>query len=308
MILFFIILFFMIFIFAVTPRAIFWPNKKMIWKPDIRKYQYQEEMLRVKDGKINLWHFYQFSGNNVVLFCHGTNGNISDRDYVVDICHTYHLNLVLFDYRGYGKSVGIFSQRNICEDAIFVYDDYARKYYPPERIFVWGESLGGSSAIYLAHQRKCAGLVIYATFSNLEDLSRRIEANPIVRFVGSMTMPFYDGLPNKKWIRKVECPILIIHSNDDDFIPISCAYDNYDAVDKQTLKQFVKIRGKHSAPEITIEQLDSIIQFLGGIGCLEKEEKERILKNLRNSGKNIGIKRGEFLTPAQEVIRQIKGS
>ena len=76
-----------------------------------------EDKLNISEGEyINAWYFKEANNRETVLFCHGNSGNISHREYMINLCRNVGVNLLLFDYRGYGNSPGSPSQKSICED------------------------------------------------------------------------------------------------------------------------------------------------------------------------------------------------
>ena len=106
-------------------KVLFFRVKKHHWKPHI---EYKNVYIKVnknsykaKPNKIHGWHFNNFPGHKTVMFCHGNSGNISHRSYIVDICHKFKLNLLIFDYRGFGESSGKPSKKNLKKDGEAAY-------------------------------------------------------------------------------------------------------------------------------------------------------------------------------------------
>lgn len=138
-------------------KVLFQPTSKHIWKPN--EYGYQDMYLKqddesgiyyVKEEKkkhhqyINIWYFEPFEHAKVVLYCHGNNDNNSHRDYVVEICNKFKLNLLLVDYRGYGKSDGRPTAEGVIDDAKSAYA-FLRKNYEASDIVIWGKPWWSSS-------------------------------------------------------------------------------------------------------------------------------------------------------------------
>lgn len=217
------------------------------------------------EDQISAWYF-NFSGkedDKTILFCHGNNANISYRKYVIDLCNFLSVNLFLFDYRGYGQSSGIPSPSSICADGLISYN-YLRTFCSPENIYVWGESLGGAAAVHIASQNVCARLICMCTFSSLDDIV--ISKQSVQRWIGialSMVVrTICDVLPNSQKISKVTCPTIVIHSTDDEVIPHACAEKLYSSIMHDD-KLFLTIKGEHSSPEITQEQMFELVRFCG---------------------------------------------
>ena len=236
-----------------------------------------------------MWYFHNFPGNKVVLFFHGNSGNISHRDYVVDICHKFELNLLIVDYRGYGKSDGIPTPRGICDDGIRAYD-FLRTKHRPDEIVVWGESLGGCAAIHVAGHRQCRSLLLLSTFSSLEDIIFHLNAPTwFTRPVGYAIKWIVDPVPSKDWINKVKCPVVIMHSVEDDLIPYENGKILYRCIDHDT-KLFIPIKGKHSSPEITDDQFKNLLKFADiDIDCCTPDMVRAMVEMLRTVAERQGL-------------------
>ena len=222
------------------------------------------ESLFPKD-KISAWYF-NFSGkenDKTILFCHGNNANISYQKYVIDLCSYLSCNLFLFDYRGYGQSTGIPSPSSICADGLVAYN-YLSSFCSPEHIYVWGESLGGAAAVHIASTQQCARLICMCTFSSLDDIviSKQCVQRWIAIALSLVVRTICDVLPNSSKISAVKCPIVVIHSTDDEIIPHACAKKLYSSI-QHNQKLFLSIRGEHSSPEITQEQMLELVRFCG---------------------------------------------
>ena len=248
------------------------------------------EKLKLKpiQDKISVWYF-NFSGkedDKTILFCHGNNANISYRKYVIDLCNFLSVNLFLFDYRGYGKSTGIPSPGSICADGMIAYN-YLRTFCSPQNIYLWGESLGGAAAVHIASQAVCARLIYMCTFSSLDDIV--VTKQSVQRWIGialsTVVKTICDVLPSSTKISGVTCPIVVIHSTDDEIIPFECALKLYSSISHDD-KLFLKIRGEHSSPEITQEQMFDLVRFCGFSQNVRKSQNgflEDWLDKLKNN-------------------------
>ena len=260
-------------------KILFYPTRKMTYKPNIsydnlyiNSYDVNdvcrgEKSEKYKDPRysyVNAWHFNNFKGRKTVIFCHGNSGNISHRKYIIDICQQFKLNLIIFDYRGFGKSSGIPSKDNVKNDGETVYK-YLRQYEKPKNIIVWGESLGGIAAVRIASKYKCRSLILLSTFSGLDDAiiytqEKDSAKRSMARLVAYMASWKLDVLPSRDVIKHVKCPVAIMHSKDDDMIPYKCAKILYRNVTHYS-RVLIPIKGTHSSPIITQEQLNQLFMF-----------------------------------------------
>jgi pimeloyl-ACP methyl ester carboxylesterase len=173
-----------------------------------------------------------------LLVCHGTGGNIM---YVLDTIELFQglgLNCLVFDYRGYGRSAGRPTEAGTYLDAQGAWDWLVReKHVPPEGIIVFGHSLGGSIAAHLAGRVRPGGLVIEGAFTSYRDMGAHLypylPVRPFARFR-------YD---TRAYLREVRCPVLVIHSREDELVPFKFGLRLFEAAPEP--KQFVEIRGGH---------------------------------------------------------------
>ncbi len=172
---------------------------------------------------INGWYFKDYGSEKTILYLHGNIGNNGHRTYVINMCKSLKINLFLVDYRGYGRSNKHPTAKGICEDAESAYR-YLSNQIGDNNIIVWGESLGGSAAVWVASQNRCRCLVLASTFSSTDDiLSQDPKAGNSSKWLAKLVAYATDTLPNKQWIKHVQSPIVILHSPNDEMIPYKCS-------------------------------------------------------------------------------------
>jgi fermentation-respiration switch protein FrsA (DUF1100 family) len=152
-----------------------------------------------------------------LLHFHGNAGNIADRVPELTLLAALGLDVLLFDYRGYGRSSGRPSEAGTYRDAraaraALLAQDGVR----PERIFYVGESLGGAVAVSLALEAPPGGLVLRSTFTSVRAMGRR--HYPLVP---SVAVP--DAYPTLERIAGLRCPLLVVHGMADEIVPLSHA-------------------------------------------------------------------------------------
>lgn len=280
-----IILVLLVLIFISVPwaerKALFFPSKKCHWKPNI---PYKEVTLKADNSeRIHGWYFNNFPHNDVVSYAHGNSGNISNRAYIIDICHKLKLNLFIFDYRGFGKSTGKPCKHNLRKDGELAYEYLTKQcHIKPQKIIIWGESLGGIPAVWTASKYPCKALILLCTFSGLDDaITYYFEPGvkqSLAYGYSNMASMRYDIMPNRKYIRNVKCPVVILHSQSDDIIPYECAKILYKNISYQH-KKLITIKGGHSSPIIRKDQLRELFEFCD-IPYEEPEDVDDMLKNL----------------------------
>ena len=223
------------------PNFIYYPSREMTATPDQLGLRFDDVWLTTADGvRINGW-FVPASTNAqiTVLFCHGNAGNIADRFEKLAILHELGVNVFLFDYRGYGRSEGKPNEQGTYRDAQAAYDYLTRTMNrEPRAIVVYGESLGSAVAVNLATKMPVAGVIIEEPFTSAADVGRKMFPYlPVSLLVRNK----YDTLSK---IARINAPLLIVHSRDDEFFPMSHAERLLASA--QEPKRLVELRGGHN--------------------------------------------------------------
>lgn len=265
---------------ALCNNILFYPTNK-IDKSKLKDEEYNDLYVSVNDPHriylpgetrydecINVWHFPHFCHrrrghcDTTILYFHGNSGNISHRDYVIDICRRFNLNLLLVDYRGYGRSDGKPNATGIYQDGEAAYH-YLTGYTDYRNIVIWGESLGGTVACHVASKYTCRALILLATFSGLEDLiDDMIEPKPLAKFVSWTVNGLVHPMKSRCYIQKIKCPVAIMHSQNDTLIPYRSAHILFDSIPHER-KVLYTIDGDHASPRISEETLKQLFAFVG---------------------------------------------
>jgi fermentation-respiration switch protein FrsA (DUF1100 family) len=153
----------------------------------------------------------------VVLFLHGNAGNIATRAGIAgDFARAANVRLLMPDYSGYGGNEGSPSEAELCADSLAAFDHLVAEGVPAKRIVVFGESIGGAPALYLARERPCAGVAVQSTFSSLSSMALRLYPwMPLGALLVS------GRFPNADWIGALDCPVLVVHGRRDRIVPFA---------------------------------------------------------------------------------------
>ena len=158
-----------------------------------------------------------------VLFMHGNAGNIGDRVQHVELLAGAGLDVLAFDYRGYGRSSGRPSEHGTYLDARAALEELRRRPgVDPERVVYVGESLGGAVALELALHAQPAALVLQSTFTSIRDMARL--HYPIVP---RAVVP--DAYPSLRLVAGLRAPLLCLHGDRDEIVPLSHAEALFEA-------------------------------------------------------------------------------
>jgi fermentation-respiration switch protein FrsA (DUF1100 family) len=125
------------------------------------------------------------------------------------------LSVFIFDYRGYGRSQGSPSEEGLYQDALGAHDYLTRtRMIRPERIILFGRSLGAAIAGEAAAQKSAAGLILESSFPSIEAVAKFHYGRLPVHWLIGAEFALIDRLP------QLSLPKLIIHGDKDDIIPI----------------------------------------------------------------------------------------
>lgn len=178
----------------------------------------EEVSLTASDGvKIHGWYLANPRAKVTLLWFHGNGGNLEDRRDMMRELSELPSNVLLIDYRGYGKSEGKPSEEGLYRDARAAYDWLLTR-TTADRIVVFGKSLGAGPACELASTLPCGGLIVQSAFTKAPDMASRVlPAFPLARYLMHTK---YDNLAK---VATIACPKLFIHSRSDEMIPFEMA-------------------------------------------------------------------------------------
>ena len=170
------------------------------------------------------WYVEAAADRPVLLWCHGNAGNIIDRLDNLRLLYQMGLSVFLFDYRGYGKSQTIRpTEKGLYNDAYAAYDYLARiRKIRPERIILFGRSLGASVAGELAAQRPAAALILESSFPSIETVAKAHYGGFPAHWLLGAEFRLVDRLSH------LSLPKLIIHGDKDEIIPMELGRHVYD--------------------------------------------------------------------------------
>lgn len=233
-------LFLLIVMYLFQSHFVFYPSKEMRYDPQDIGLTFEDLFLETEDG-LNLhgWYVPAEDSRATILFFHGNAGNISHRLESIRIFHKLGLNVLIFDYRGYGKSEGKPSEAGTYIDALTFWKYVTEiKNQPPEKIILFGRSLGGAVAAWLGARVDAGGVVLESTFTSAVDLAREIYPFLPVNALMHIQYPVSD------YLVKIQAPLLILHSIEDEIIPWHHGKKLYEAAGHP--KMMVEMRGGHN--------------------------------------------------------------
>jgi len=182
------------------------------------------------------WYVEAQADRPVILWCHGNAGNIINRLENLRELYRIGLSVFIFDYRGYGRSQGKPSEEGLYQDALGAYDYLTRtRMIRPERIVVFGRSLGAAVAGEVAVQKPAAGLILESAFPSIGAVAKFHYGGVPVHWLLGANFALIDRLP------QLSLPKLIIHGEKDDIIPLELGRQVFEAA--KPPKSFYVIEG-----------------------------------------------------------------
>ncbi len=230
-------------------RQVYVPDRVVEFTPASLDMTYTDISMTTEDGQtITGWFVPAPQGEpaDTVLFCHGNGGNIGNNIEPVHAFHKLGCNVLVFDYRGYGRSSGKPSEKGTYTDAYTAWNYLTKQQgVPPEKIIIFGQSLGGPIAAWLTQKVSPKMLVIESTFTSAPDMAAKMFPLLPARFLCRYK---YD---TRSYLKSIKCPVLIAHSTQDEMIPFSHGKRLFEAANNP--KRFIQMTGNHNNTGIDID-------------------------------------------------------
>ena len=197
------------------------------WSPDdygIPKERVTEEWFETPDGEM-LYGWYCRAEQPIAsgVFCHGNTGNLTTTAEVIRHLFRAGFSVLLFDYRGFGKSTGWPSLAGVVADGVTAarfHDQIRPKELPT---LLYGYSLGGAIAAQVIRHHPFDGLILQSTFTSLPDLARVTWPRLPLHLVAGTT---FD---TRSAVRSSRVPLLVLHGGNDEVVPCWMAHALYEA-------------------------------------------------------------------------------
>jgi len=195
---------------------VFFPDPYLIGTPADYGLEYEEVWFTAENGvRLHGW-WVPKPGGPTLLWFHGNAGNISHRlENLKLLWDLVGVQVFIFDYREYGKSEGRISREGTYKDAAAAYRYITQdRKEPADELILFGRSLGTALAVDLAVRLPCRALIIESPFTNSADMAKLFA--PFM-FDWRPKVP-YDNLGK---IGGLKVPVLIIHGEQDEIIPVN---------------------------------------------------------------------------------------
>jgi hypothetical protein len=217
-------------------RMLFYPTPGVDWSPASLGIEASEVFLTTEDGvRIHAFHLPAPAARRALLFLHGNAGNASHRLPNAELLRRLGADVLLLEYRGYGRSEGRPDEAGLYADAraglAYIEGELA---FPERRVVVFGRSLGGAVAVDLAAGRDLGGVILESTFSSLSDEAARAFGWPGALIARGR----FDSAAK---IGRVRAPLLFIHGDRDEVVSVELGRRLYERA--TAVKSFETLHG-----------------------------------------------------------------
>lgn len=222
---------------------LFFPDyegRELVYSPADVGLAYSDVEFSTEDGtRIHAWFVPHDNSRATLIYCHGNAGNIGRRLGALQRWHDLGVSVLIFDYPGFGQSEGSPTEQGTYASARAAWEYLTEdKQIPAHNIVLYGRSLGGGVVAQLASEVDAKGLIIESSFTSVPDMADDIYWWIPVQQL--MTVRY----ETKNKIDSVDYPILIVHSPDDEVVPLSHGQELFEIANEP--KQFLHTKGGHN--------------------------------------------------------------
>lgn len=216
------------------------PGRALTASPGDIGLDFEDVSLTTPDNEVlHGWYVPATDSVGTVLFFHGNAGNISHRLDSIEIFNELKLDVLIFDYRGYGQSGGKTSEQGTYIDAHTAWDYLVdERDIAPEKIVIFGRSLGGAVASWLAARTTPGVVILESCFTSVPDMAERLYPFLPARKLSRLQYPVIEH------VKLISSPVLVVHSQQDEIIPFDMGQAVFAAASEP--KEMLMISGDHN--------------------------------------------------------------
>lgn len=247
-------------IYFIQEKLIFLPTRL----PDNYQYQFdvpfEELNLDSEDGaRLNAIHFKCQEPKGVILYFHGNAGNLARWGEITQSFTEFNYDLVIMDYRSYGKSKGRLSESALYEDGQLFYD-YVIRQYKEEEVILYGRSLGTGIATRLASQNNPGKIILETPYYSLKDIGQKKFPYLPVKWLLKYEFNSYE------YVQNISCPIVVFHGSNDEVIPLESGKKLFESIPNSDKEFYLVQGGRHNNLASFETYLKGIRKTLSPIG------------------------------------------
>jgi fermentation-respiration switch protein FrsA (DUF1100 family) len=216
------------------------PSRALEASPADIGLAYETILLTAGDGtRLHGWFVPASAPRGTLLFSHGNAGNIAHRLDSIRQFHSLGLNVLIYDYRGFGESEGKPTEAGTYLDVTAAWDYLLEeRLIAPQQIIIFGRSLGAAIAAELASQHPSAGVILESAFTSVPDMAASLYPWLPVRLLSRYR---YNNLEK---VARITSPLLLVHSRGDEIVPYAHGERLFAHANEP--KQFLELHGGHN--------------------------------------------------------------
>jgi hypothetical protein len=246
-------------LYFVQARMLFLPTSELVADPGAIGLAFEDVEIDTRDGeRLHAWWVPHAQARGTLLFAHGNAGNVSYRLDSLRLFHRLRLNVLIFDYRGYGRSTGRPTEAGLYRDG-----EAARRWLTEnagvdaDDLVLFGRSMGAAVAARLATGHRAACLIAESAFTSVPDRAAEIYWWLPVRWL------LHIRMDTRRSVGEADLPVLVVHSRDDEIVPFSHARRLLEAAGRRG--QLLEISGDHNTGFLASAEryVDGLDDFLG---------------------------------------------
>jgi fermentation-respiration switch protein FrsA (DUF1100 family) len=242
-------------LFIFQRQLLYFPDKTRPELAGLEQLGVREAVLSTEDGLSLLsWYLPSRPGRPVILYFHGNGGHIGHRVERLLLFAQEGYGVLMPEYRGYGGNPGAPAETGFYTDARAALDFLEREGVAPNRLVLYGESLGSAVAVELAAQHEVAGLILEAPFTSVAEVAQ--SHFPYVPAAWLVT----DRFDSRSRIGRVRAAILVLHGERDRVVPVRFGRALFDAAPEPKEGRFVPAAGHEDLARYG--GLDVVVAFI----------------------------------------------
>lgn len=248
----------LLFIYAFLCFYAFFLTDRQIFQPQTKTYQDSPDILKLTSRpgvQISAVYLPNPKAVYTILYSHGNAEDLGDIKPLLATLGDLGFSVFAYDYQGYGTSQGNPSESGAYRDIEAAYNYLTQKLgVPPQRMIIYGRSVGGGPAVDLASRKPVAGLIVESTFISA---FRTVTVVPIVPF---------DKFANLDKIKGVRCPVLVMHGKADGVVPFWQGERLFEAANEPKFSLWVDGAGHDDFVEVAAARYgESLRGFVKGL-------------------------------------------
>jgi len=239
-------------------KLMYLPEPQYLLPSDAGLEGVEERVIETEDAeRVIAWYAKARPGQPTLLYFHGNAGSLESRSDRIRKYKSSGRGIYMMSYRGYSGSTGSPSEHANVADGKRAFDALVDEGVAPRDIIIYGESLGSGVAVQVAAAKVPGGLILDAPYTSIVDIAAAqypwLPVRPMLR----------DRYESEAYIGKVHCPLLIVHGERDDVIPVEMGRRMYDLANAP--KDIVVVRGAGHADHYVYGSYNSISAWIGSL-------------------------------------------